>query len=57
VIEYQGSGHYQGSAAVRDEVKRVACRSAGLELYEIVTNIRKEDYQNLVIERLMHIKG
>jgi hypothetical protein len=56
VIEYQGSGHYQGSASVRDEVKRVACRSAGLELYEIVTNTRKEDYQNLVIERLLHLR-
>jgi hypothetical protein len=32
-------------------------RSAGLELYEIVTNIRKEDYQDLVIERLSHVKG
>jgi Protein of unknown function (DUF2726) len=34
-IEYQGSGHYQGTAAARDAVKREALRRAGVPLVEI----------------------
>jgi hypothetical protein len=34
-IEYQGSGHYQGTAAVRDAVKREALRKAGVGYVEI----------------------
>ncbi len=30
-VEYQGSGHYQGTAAARDAVKREALRRAGIE--------------------------
>ena len=56
VIEYQGPGHYQG-LLLWDEVKRVACCSAGLELYEIITNTRKEDYQNLVISGFCTLRG
>ena len=35
VIEYQGSGHGQGNAAARDEVKRAALAKAGVPLVEL----------------------
>ncbi|WP_440030487.1 DUF2726 domain-containing protein [Chromobacterium amazonense] len=35
VIEYQGNGHYQGNAVLRDTVKREACRKAGVGFIEI----------------------
>jgi Protein of unknown function (DUF2726) len=34
-IEYQGGGHYQGTAAVRDAVKKEALRKAGVGYIEI----------------------
>lgn len=34
-IEYQGDGHYQGSAAARDAVKKEALRRAGVEYLEV----------------------
>lgn len=34
-VEYQGHGHYQGTAALRDAVKREAFRSAGVPLIEV----------------------
>jgi len=34
-IEYQGSGHYQGTAPVRDAVKKEALRRAGVRYMEI----------------------
>jgi hypothetical protein len=34
-IEYQGSGHYQGSAAARDAVKKEALRKAGVRYIEV----------------------
>jgi uncharacterized protein DUF2726 len=41
VVEYQGSGHYQGTAELRDAVKREACRSAGVVLLEVMPNFNK----------------
>ncbi|MDU3075308.1 MAG: DUF2726 domain-containing protein [Mixta calida] len=35
VVEYQGTGHYQGDASVRDAVKREACKSAGIAFIEL----------------------
>jgi hypothetical protein len=35
VVEYQGSGHYQGTAALRDAVKKEAFRTAGIALIEV----------------------
>ena len=43
VVEYQGSGHYQGTAALRDAVKREACRSAGVAFVEVMPDYRKAD--------------
>ena len=37
-IEYQGSGHYQGDAALRDAVKREALRRAGVQMIEIAAD-------------------
>lgn len=34
-VEYQGDGHYQGSAVQRDAVKRLVFRSAGVALIEV----------------------
>ena len=35
-LEYQGSGHHQGSAAARDAVKKEALRKAGIGYHEVV---------------------
>lgn len=43
VVEYQGSGHYQGTAELRDAVKREACRSAGVALIEVMPSFKKAD--------------
>jgi hypothetical protein len=37
-VEYQGSGHYQGTAAARDAVKKEALRKAGIGYVEIAAN-------------------
>ena len=34
-IEYQGSGHYQGTAAARDAIKKEALRKAGIRYIEV----------------------
>ena len=35
-LEYQGSGHHQGTAAARDAVKKEALRRAGIGYHEVV---------------------
>jgi hypothetical protein len=42
-IEYQGEGHYQGSAAARDAVKKEALRRAGVRYIEITPDHRPPD--------------
>lgn len=42
-VEYQGSGHYQGTAHLRDAVKREAFRSAGVTFLEVPAGYRQED--------------
>lgn len=34
-VEYQGSGHYQGTAAARDAIKKEALRKAGVRYIEV----------------------
>lgn len=34
-VEYQGSGHYQGTAAARDAIKKEALRKAGIRYIEV----------------------
>lgn len=43
VVEYQGDGHYQGTAQLRDAVKREAFRTAGVTLIEVPARYRKDD--------------
>ncbi|WP_414463392.1 DUF2726 domain-containing protein [Hyphomicrobium sp. DY-1] len=43
VVEYQGSGHYQGTAHLRDAVKKEACRSAGVALLEVMPDFVKTE--------------
>ena len=42
-IEYQGSGHYQGSAPARDAVKKEALRKAGIRYVEVTAEHDIED--------------
>lgn len=42
-IEYQGGGHYQGSAPARDAVKKEALRRAGVRYLEMTPTHGAED--------------
>jgi hypothetical protein len=42
-IEYQGAGHYQGSAPARDAVKKEALRRAGVAYIEVGEDHKRED--------------
>ena len=42
-IEYQGHGHYQGTAAARDAVKKEALRKAGVRYIEVTPESGIED--------------
>lgn len=48
VIEYQGSGHYQGNAIERDAVKKEACRRAGIAYHEVVPGYNEHDLDLLL---------
>src|SRR5690349_1118311 len=52
VIEYQGDGHHQGTAAARDAVKKEALRQAGIGYVEIVAGDTPSDLK-AVIQRLV----
>lgn len=41
VIEYQGSGHYQGNAQERDAVKRTVLPRAGIRYIEVAAPLSK----------------
>ncbi len=43
-VEYQGSGHYQGTAAARDAVKREALRRAGIEFPKFVPGMLPKNW-------------
>ncbi|WCL53197.1 DUF2726 domain-containing protein [Gimibacter soli] len=51
-IEYQGSGHYQGNAAVRDAVKKEALRRAGVRYVEIFESYTDETVRQLLRDAL-----
>jgi len=44
-IEYQGSGHHQGTAAARDAIKKEALRKAGVAWIEINAGDRSADLE------------
>lgn len=52
-VEYQGSGHYQGDARIRDEIKKIACEKAGINFIEIFPNAQKKAITSYLDEILV----
>jgi Protein of unknown function (DUF2726) len=51
-VEYQGRGHYQGTAAGRDAVKREALRKAGVSYIEVLPGDDPDQIRYRVREQL-----
>lgn len=51
-VEYQGNGHYQGTAAARDAIKKEALRKAGVRYVEISTGDSDNQIRSRVREHL-----
>jgi len=51
-IEYQGDGHYQGTAAARDAVKKEALRKAGVRYIEVLQDDTAEQIRHRLHEAL-----
>ena len=56
-IEYQGTGHHQGSAAARDAVKKEALRKAGIGYHEVVAGQTTPKELRLLVEKLVPTMG
>ncbi len=52
-VEYQGTGHHQGSAAARDAVKKEALRKAGIGYHEVVAGHTTPKELRLLVEKLV----
>ena len=52
-IEYQGSGHHQGTAAARDAVKKEALRKAGIGYHEVVAGHTTARELRRLVEKLV----
>ena len=52
-LEYQGTGHHQGSAAARDAVKKEALRKAGIGYHEIVAGHTTPAELRALVEKLV----
>jgi hypothetical protein len=52
-LEYQGSGHHQGSAAARDAIKKEALRKAGVGYHEIVAGHTTPAELKRLVEKLV----
>lgn len=52
-LEYQGTGHHQGSAAARDAVKKEALRKAGIGYHEIVAGHTTPSELRALVEKLV----
>ena len=52
-IEYQGSGHHQGTAAARDAVKKEALRRAGIGYHEVVAGHTTAGELRRLVEKLV----
>jgi hypothetical protein len=52
-LEYQGSGHHQGSAAARDAVKKEALRKAGIGYHEVVAGHTTPAELKRLVEKLV----
>jgi hypothetical protein len=51
-VEYQGAGHYQGTAAARDAIKKEALRKAGVRHVEVSESDSDEQIRSRVREQL-----
>lgn len=51
-VEYQGTGHYQGTAAARDAVKKEALRKAGVRYIEVSAEDSDEHIRSRLREAL-----
>jgi hypothetical protein len=56
-IEYQGSGHYLGSAPVRDAVKKEALRRAGVRYIEFMPDHGPDDIQREIARLAAAVNG
>ncbi|SFV25776.1 DUF2726 domain-containing protein [Hyphomicrobium facile] len=56
-VEYQGHGHYQGSAVQRDAVKREAFRSANVAFLEVPADFQKAEVRRVVRQILERSKS
>ena len=52
-LEYQGSGHHQGTAAARDAVKKEALRKAGIGYHEVVAGHTTPAELKRLVEKLV----
>jgi hypothetical protein len=50
-VEYQGDGHYQGTAAARDAIKKEALRKAGVRYVEITATDSAEQIRSRMREQ------
>jgi hypothetical protein len=51
-VEYHGTGHYQGTAAARDAVRKEALRKAGVRYIEVFNSDSAEQIRSRVREQL-----
>lgn len=51
-VEYQGCGHYQGTAAARDAIKKEALRKAGVRFIEVFESDNDDQIRHRVREQL-----
>lgn len=51
-VEYQGGAHYQGTAAIRDAVKKEALNKAGIGYAEVFASDNAEEIRLLISTRL-----
>jgi len=52
-VEYQGGGHYRGTAAARDAVKKEALRRAGIGYHEVVAGHTTPADLKRLVEKLV----
>lgn len=52
-LEYQGTGHHQGTAAARDAVKKEALRKAGIGYHEVVAGHTTPGELRALVEKLV----
>ena len=52
-VEYQGSGHHQGTAAARDAVEKEALRRAGIGYHEVVAGHTTPSDLRRLVEKLV----